>query len=382
MVNMDIDKARRARMRQGTKSYYANECHSLFATKDYMLIRYSDSLYRVSKDEKRRAFRDGDAISIGSPILSGLDYKEPMSFALNSEGWVFFVDSSHSGCIPALGGGTVLPWAPEPPSAPTVSVIDGGGGFEGPGQVKVCATLVDAYGRESGSAAYSKAEVSTRTRFAVSVGNPGASYRVYATDTNGKEYYQVQPGTVGGIEGFGKQCRTRHKHPVRKGQHVVFWMNRLVVADEHVLMWTDSATANTSLQSNAIFMDDAIKAVIPVEGGLCVVAETVYFLDGRDPMKFVQTDAYDARAVPGTLEFVRGSRLSGMDNATGNWAVWMTNRGVLACGPSGQMANLTESKWIFPGYDRGASLVRTDRGNRSVLYSLYAENIEDGRSRR
>ena len=114
-----------------------------------------------------------------------------------------------------------------------------------------------------------------------------------------------------------------------------------------------------------------------VNDGIYVgTSQAVSFLPGDRPDKFVPVDIFDYGVIDGTA--VRTEAAFFDTQAQGEDAgeqprpavAWTSKQGVCVGRDGGAAVNLTETKYSFPAAERGAGLIRQDRGYITYISAL------------
>jgi len=364
--NLIIDKRGRAVIRPGTTSVYTG-------TKPHSLFNYRDTfLYWREAGYLLRARPNGTETLAPELVATGLAHDEPMSYAVDSEGWMVWTDRYKIGAVAPDGEATdVAP--PTPKFAPEASINEGGGQLHGSGVVKVTHTNIDKWGREGGSDIHTVVGAS-EGYFSVEVGSPGENTQTYVSDPNGNEYYQLPAsGSLTSIGGRRKRLGTRFRYPIPPGTIVVNWMYRWLVAtgdNADVLLWSDPYNFLSNTEANAIFFDAPIRIIAPVEGGVYVMSDATYFLTGRDPAKWAATRIHSETAPPGAWCYVDGDNLSGDRHPEVQHVAWLTTTGSVMTGdPNGQIHDETGSVYRATSPQAGAAVFVEIDGVKQLLFA-------------
>lgn len=368
--NLNFDVRGRARRRDGyTQVYPATHDdgpHSLFNYRDERLYyREGDALFVV----------EDPANDTPEMVVDGFVPGEPLAMVVDTEGWIYWTDTYYNGAI--APDGTPTGWAPPHPSyAPAVRVNMGRGGFHGPATMKVCCTFVDAWGRESGSDTHHTVEVTEADYFNLTVTPPalppGAVLaRIYAAPPNSSEYAKVE-GNIIEPGSFTKGHPTRNRYAPLPGHIIRHWMNRLLIASDYAIQWTDPASFLSNFERNSFLMDQRVIMLRPLENGFYAgTLGGVWFASGRDPAKVILTKVHDAAPYEGMDVEELGEHLP-FDGASGLWAVWPTSDGIIAGSPNGEVRNITD-KYIPRPTEIGASLAGLRDGMHQIVFSGAAQ---------
>ena len=151
-----------------------------------------------------------------------------------------------------------------------------------------------------------------------------------------------------------------HKESIRPAQIVAFYMRRLWYAVRSVLYYSDADNIEQTDTEDPPFVFNApITMVMPLDNGIYVGADKVYWLAGRGPEDFVINGvAYDGQVVKGTDVAIEGA----LANLSGKWGMFTAFDGVCLCSDNGQVNNLTLKKISFHNGQQGASLIKQSAG--------------------
>jgi hypothetical protein len=105
--------------------------------------------------------------------------------------------------------------------------------------------------------------------------------------------------------------------------------------------------------------------MLPLENGMYIGADKIYWLPGRAPEEFSSNMVYDGQAIENTGVVVDGALLGG----AGKTAVFTTTDGICIGTDGGQVTNETLSKVTFDNGHRGAALLRkSDKMNQYIAW--------------
>ena len=124
----------------------------------------------------------------------------------------------------------------------------------------------------------------------------------------------------------------------------------------------------------------------PVADGIFVAtAEDTWFLSGKQPGAFTSVHKFPYGAIRGTsVRVIAGDIESPFQGEiegqrSGDGVLWTSSQGICGGFDGGEAKNYTQAKYGFPSADRGASLLRKDRGYISFVTTLQgvspAENV-------
>ena len=111
-----------------------------------------------------------------------------------------------------------------------------------------------------------------------------------------------------------------------------------------------------------------VTAILPIEDGLWVCADALYWISGNDPTKMQMDRVENGKGIEGTAARVPGNRFP-IDNApAGDVWLFTTENGVVALKTNGFLANVTEDTYEIPYQPIGsAGFIETGGINRYVV---------------
>ena len=150
------------------------------------------------------------------------------------------------------------------------------------------------------------------------------------------------------------------KEAIQPAQIVFFFGRRLYYAVGNVLYYSDADNIEQADTRDAPFVfNSPITMGLPLDNGIYIGADKVYWLAGRAPEDFVINGiAYDGQVVKGTDVAIEGA----LANLSGKWGMFTAFDGVCLCSDNGQVNNLTLKKISFRNGQQGASLVKQSAG--------------------
>lgn len=247
-------------------------------------------------------------------------------------------------------------------TAPTSAAISG---TMEAGQYQIAVTHVDAQGFESGVGEYTvidlPASSSIRlTSIPVST-NPRVLYSIiYVSPPNGKEMYRngvVANGvTTLDITSFSSAAMpllTQLFDAAPFGSILRYHYGRLFIAADNQVFYSHGQDYEHFDLRDSLNYPANVTAVCPVEDGLWISADALYFVQGRNPDVFSVQESQirkaDLHIVHGSDVFIEARNL-GVGNYSGSGWIVTTEDGVLALGNSGFMLNMTNVKYLMPDY--------------------------------
>jgi len=170
--------------------------------------------------------------------------------------------------------------------------------------------------------------------------------------SNGIDLFIVENGV---ISAFRTPTAT-FKLPILPSQIVAFFGRRLYYVVGNVLYYSDADNIEQAdTRDDPFVFNKPITMVLPLDNGIYVGADKVYWLAGRAPEDFqINGVAYDGGAVAGTGIAFDASMVGG----TGKIGMFTATDGICLCTDGGQVQNLTLNKINFTDGHRGAALIR------------------------
>ena len=168
------------------------------------------------------------------------------------------------------------------------------------------------------------------------------------------------------ITDFGQvQATIKRNKTVIEGATVLeVYKGKMYAAMDKVLWISDSYDFMRilKLEKNFIHFSTNITAIKAADNGIYVSEEDkVWFLQGSSPSDFNFTVAYeDAGAIRGTD--IRARKVTIGEQTIAPAIIWTTKEGICVGSDSGQVLNVTESKYNMPNFITGAAMFRQGGG--------------------
>ncbi len=177
--------------------------------------------------------------------------------------------------------------------------------------------------------------------------------------SNGTDLFIVQNGAVLEFTATSK----RFKESVQAGHLLAYFNRRLYIAVDNVLWYTDADDIQRLDERDDPFaFPSRISMVLPLESGMYVMADKVYWLAGVSPLEFTLRAAYDAAAEEGTGVVTDGFPLGVNGKVALFWA-----GGICEGREGGQVVNHTADTLTVTQQSRGAAMVRKNGEMRQYL---------------
>lgn len=369
-VNVDIGRGGELHRRRGyTLRVAGTAVHSITAVGSTVLFVDGDTLYLLDTTDWST-----------TELLTGLTNEARMSYA-QAEDKIYFANGSEIGAVDVrTGTATGYLGVPDPGGQPVVSVTGFGG--LGAGQYLVAITLLAEDGTESGSTLSVSAAVPegggiTLTGLPAPTG--ASKLRVYLSNPNGgkEELWQHSDHAIGtatvqlGPRVPGRPLTTQFLSPLPAGQHIRLFHGRLYVAVDNVLVYSDPFRRHLyAPDDNFYVFPERITAVEPVDGGIFVASDQLYFLAGTDPRDFQQRRVYPTSIAEGSSLRIPGTVFPSLQIAR-EVAYFYSSRGPLVGLPDGAVVLPLEARVAGDMQPYGATLLREQEGIRQLVTSLY-----------
>jgi hypothetical protein len=159
------------------------------------------------------------------------------------------------------------------------------------------------------------------------------------------------------------------KESLPAGQFIAEFMGCLYVAADKILYCSDPLCDYYDTRTGYRAFNSKITMLRPVDEGIYVSDEVVWFLKGKGNEDFDREEASPARAIPYTDVSISGSYID--DGLTGDVALWTGEDGICLGDNSGKVVNLTEARYTFTARSHGAGFIRENEGIRHYINTLY-----------
>ena len=380
-VDVDMDKEGKITSRRGYGAVIV-ECgngHSLWADKLFPVALFADGA-------DLRAFHPNET---AETLLSTLSPGLPVSYArINND--AYWSNGIQRGMV-TLGMETA-DWACEQPDGQPALSTTANGRFKA-GQVQVCVTFIDRFGRESGASVAATIELSAEGGVLLeNIPQPTDPAEtplvaIYATGADGTALYAAARIPAGLLQYSllsppdGRVIATQHLRPMPAGHIVAYGNGRQFVARDNFLFWSEPLRYGL-LNPAGNYMrfpqriDMAAFSADGTDGaGLYVAAgDRTYWLGGADPAGWRQNVASVYGAIPGTA-CPTPAEVWGIDSKT-EVTAWLSKNGHFCVGlPGGKIVSHKEGEAVTGVAERGASLFREADGLRQFLSTLRATTM-------
>lgn len=360
-LNVDLDKLGGITKREGYTKLFTGQYHSLwssgsqvFAVKDGTLVRIKPNL----TEEVSLSFTTEVPLSFGS-----------------EDGRIFF--ASEDGSFEIIND-QVVPWG-LPHVNPRPNLITASGGLTA-GVYQVACTYVADDGREGGVGLSTKITVQDDGGIMLfnipTTSHPSVSgIRIYCSTPDGEMHYLVDEiplgtssYTITAVSEAMLPLQSFNNYPAPAGQLMTFAHQRAWVAQDNILWFSEPYSYDRwNFHTNFFVYPDKITNLMPVDSGMWVCSDSIYYLAGDDTDKMSSSMKEPVKAVQGTEVRIPGPYVFMENTPLGyKWLV-TTDRGIFICFNQGVILNMTESNFSFPQAEKGAGIfIQKDGINKYV----------------
>lgn len=362
-ININIDKTGNISKRKGYTKVIDGVFTSLWASENDL------GCYGVLDEDLVRIYPDYSTEVISSNVTS-----DSISFE-EIDGTIYY-SSNHTNGI--IYSGTRREWGLErnwlsPSLSRTSGSLDSG-------YFQVNFTWVYTDGRESGCSRSSIISVPDNSGIEVEIPTapPGSIYaRIYCSTQNGKELYfhgTASPNSTYLIDdafALVDPLRFFNIDKAPLGHIVKYYRGRMYIASGNILWYSEPFQYEQfRLDSNYFEFPEEIREIMPVEDGIWIGSDKLYYLSGEEPSKFKRTTKEHIKIVKGTSTRISGSYLH-MDNTPIGYKWLVTsNLGVWVLFNQGLCINMTAENVALDQADSGTSLFLQDSGINQYLSIL------------
>lgn len=371
-LNVDLSSSGWPRRRPGaTKLVDATVGHSLWSHESLSFGLFVDGARLKLVNEDMRV-EDLD-------LLVG---NLPLSYALINDR-IYFSNGVSSGMLTM--DRAVLPWAPEQPGRPELSLVSGYSMRAGTYQIAV--TFVDALGRESGAQSAAAINVGGNEGIQIELPVPGEfTTRINVYMTNADDSVLRLSASLPAMEGMqlthvitaeseGRVLATQFLEPLPPGHIVRYHNGRQYVASDNEMRWSEPLRYGMWNPKNRIIFNDRIALLEPIGDGsngagvYVAAGNRTYWIAGADPKDYRQEIAHGHGAVRGTQTTLPAEVFN--PGTEGVVVAWLSANGHFVVGtPGGKIASLKEGEAVTDVADEGAAMYRADGGIQRVTVSL------------
>lgn len=347
--NVDVLDSGKLRRRKGITQLSSTPCHSLWSSGSTALCFASGALNRVNPNNALTALVTGLADRPISYTEAGLD--------------IYWSNGLQYG---RLSNGLALPWGVEVPALPPSAVSATGTLPLGTYQAAV--TFNTASGEESAPSAYVAVSV-TAGGLTFTIPQPldaaTTNVNLYLTQANEALLYHVAQFALGVTTFtistrviYGQQLRTEFLSRFIPCDIIATYHGCIYGAQGNTLWVTEPYAFGLYRSSQSYYQfRSPIRLVIPMTGGLYVVCDKTYWLEGTGPGDFKERE----------LLPYGGARRSSTRLPHSEDAMWFSDRG-LVIGDANGTIKPVQSENVLPGaFLDGATLIREQNSIKQAI---------------
>jgi hypothetical protein len=369
-VNIDIDKLGNLQKRKGYTKVASGNTTSLWASSSGL------GCFGAIDNNLVQIFSD---YSFSSPLLV-LDNKESLSFE-EVDDKIYFCNNSVNGII---YNGVIKSWGIDK-TQPNLNLSITTGNLLS-GNYQISYTYVNGDGIESGCSESQKINIpNDSSGISFALGNaPDSSIqfaRVYCSTQNGKVLFYSgiclpnSTYTISNTSSLSNPLRVFNLDKAPLGHSVNYHNGRLFIAQDNVLWYSEKFQyQHWLLASNYIEFPTRIRAVMPVESGIWVASDKLYFLSGNEPDQYQRITKDIAKAVEGTAIRMNGTYDITPGDAISYYWLLTTNLGIYALMEQGVLVNQTIPNVEFQQADSGNGIFLKSNGMNQYISMLKTNN--------
>lgn len=375
--NVDIDKLGNLTLRKGYSKKLTGSFHSLWSDGFRCFCVKDGSLVEVHKDLTTTELDTGYST-------------EKVSFE-KVDGIYYFISSLKRGKIQ---GTTVYDYGIEINT--NFPILSSTVGSLVKGEYSVGYTYVNSSGVEGGMLGSSDISFATNSggivvsNFIAPTDPNITTYRIYCTAGDSVLYWYgdypigTTSVTINSLTGLVTELQTFGIFQPPLGQIIRYFSGRMYIAEGDTLWFSNPFSYDKfSLESNYKRFPNRITNLMPVEDGIWVISDKIYYLSGHDPtaLNYKAELKEHTRGIEGTEQKLSGSYIHIDNMPVGfKWAV-TTEIGIFILFNQGILLNMTAQNIDIGLADSGSSIfLQQDGINRyiSLLKAHRANNFRVG----
>jgi hypothetical protein len=369
-INVDVDKTGNVQKRHGYTLLTTGNISALWASTSGL------GCYAVVDGELVQVYSD---YSFSSPLLT-LPSGSPLSFE-EVDDKIYFSTLGYTGII---DNGLLKTWGITKTQG-TLGLSITSGNLDA-GDYQINHTFVNIDGIESGCSESQIITLSTSssgiTASFANVIDPSIAYaRIYCSTQDGRVLYYSgiclpnSSFTISSASNLSNPLRTFNLDKAPSGQIVRYQNGRIYVAQDNILWYSEKYQyQHFNLAENYIEFPTRIKEVMPLESGVWIGSDKLYFLSGTDPKSFTRITKDVAEVVEGTGTKVPGIySIQPMMNSEYYWLV-TTNLGIYALKEQGSLINQTLPNVELENSNSGNGLFLRANGINQYLSMLKSNS--------
>lgn len=370
IINIDVDKTGSLQKRHGYSKVASGVITSLWASTVGL------GCFGVVSGDLVQIYSD---YSYSSPLLT-LHAGTTLSFE-EVDNKVYFCNNFYTGI---LDNGTPKSWGITK-TQPTLGLSVTTGNLLA-GEYQVSYTFVNQDGIESGcseSQVVNLPNNSSGISFTLPhiIDGSIAYARIYCSTQNGSVLYYSgicmsnSSYTISTVTNLSNPLRTFNLDRAPEGHIVRYHNGRLYVAQDNILWYSEKYQyQHFNLEKNYIEFPSRIKEVMPVESGIWIGSDKIYYLDGTEPEKFNRITKDVVSIIEGTGTKVNGIYSIQPGSPSSYYWLVTTNSGIYSLMEQGGLINQTVTNVELEGADSGTSLFLRANGINQYLSMLQTNS--------
>lgn len=366
--NVDIDKAGGIKKRKGYALIDSGNYKSLWSSKNNLgtYALKDNNLIQLTSNFSSVTLRSG----IGTEAISFEEIDDK----------VYYSSINYHGVIE---NGIERDWGtPKTNFSPTLTQTNGS---LSEGSYMVAITYVKSNGLESGVSTFSTITISDNKGISLYIptnSDPDVIYaRVYCSTQNGNTLYFSQIGllnttvTITSQSNLINPLKTFGLDAPPLGHIIKYYRGRMFIAQDNILWFSEPYQyEHFNLSSNYIEFPDRIREVMPVEDGIWIGSDRLYYLSGEDALSFKRSTKEEIKVVEGTAHKVSGSYVH-LDNTPIGYKWLVTSDlGIFILFNQGLVINMTSDFLALNKADSGTSIFIENSGMNKYLSILKSNN--------
>lgn len=366
-TNVDIDSGGMLRLRKGyTKIIAGTKAHSLWSD-GYNEAFYVDdgTLYRINPNNPTQS----------TALTSGFDSSDVCYHSIGGRTYI-----SGGGLNVVVEGTSVRSWGITTPSLAPLSTTTSGQLTAG--IYRISYRYVASDGRVSAPSVYTTVTIASTGGGIHLFGIPSSTdptvvaKEIYISTPNGETLYSAGVTTsstfdILELHGDMVPLDYRYLDVPPEVDSIQMYNGRLYMSVGNYLWYTEPHNYEmVHMGENWIEFPSEITNVMPVDDGIFVTADKLYFLEGNDPSLLRQREREVYRAAKNTAVKIIGGDVIIENIPTGMKWLFTSDKGIVMVGTGGMVFNLTEKNVMIDSAESGAAIFRSDEGMNQYLSIL------------
>ena len=358
--NVDIRKDGSITLRQGFTSFLSGDFRDAFIGNEklYCINNSTNELIKVNYD------------SSTDTIVSNISDSK-ISY-LNLNGNIYYMSDNDSGIIEY--NDTRRNWGIQQPSnsfsiEETVGILNSG-------RYQIAVSFVASDGRESGLSLSNYFDLSNDNKGILITNIPQSDdstvnrIRLYCSSKDGETLYFIKDlyhgttsTTINSLRENMNSSMLFNLSPPPNGHLISYFNDRVYIASEEILYYSNPFMyEHFNLKSSYMYFPERIKLIMPVENGIWIASDKIYFLSGKTPENMSLYEKEPVRAVEGSAQKISGAYIFINNTPLGYKWLFTTDKGIFVAFNDGVLLNLTERSVSFPKSNEGSSLFMQKNG--------------------